>query len=476
MFGEWWIEDRDDLEDGSYELPERRVAGNLDADGSDGWTFETIGSVGSESLHAHIGSSSNHGLGGPAHIWGINAAGESFSLLNCYATRTTVRFGNVSEGTQVWRVNAIAEGTNLWVTPDTLVDRITVRFSDLAEWAADASKLGAEWDEVEDGIVLKVSLVPNDHEATVHDCPVLLTWQKSAPVTAGDFSVSLDASLGITSHMKLSEIAAAWLYPLGRLLSLLTLSEPQITSIRVRMADSEHNGHSEYFGLRLPQRERIQQAAHREQGPVGRQLDMMATRSDLEQIGLDFDSMLQAHFALEADDRMRDTLSHFLNSQTKGTANDIDEALRCLFNAIENYHTARFDDVAPDEPALADEIDRVVKCSARRHRGEIANRLKGRRQKSIKAKLQDFVDSCGQTAQRIPYDETALIEDACEARNELAHTNPTTANRWKRDEILRAMQWLMRHALLRELGLTDEQSDTLIHQAGRPFRQDMRRN
>ena len=99
---------------------------------------------------------------------------------------------------------------------------------------------------------------------------------------------------------------------------------------------------------------------------------------------------------------MRDTLSHFFNSQTKGTAGDVDEALRFLFNAIENHRRAQFEDTVPDEPGLAAEINRIVKRTENRHRSEIANRLKGQRQKSIKAKLQDFVDSCGQTANADP--------------------------------------------------------------------------
>ena len=470
MYGEWWIEDRDGLEDGSYELPERRVAGNLEADGSDNWRFETIGSIEGESLQDKIESNNGRGMGGPVHIWGVTAAGKSFSLLNCYTTQTTVQFGGVHEGSQVWRVNAIAETRDAWVTPDTPVDRITVQFGDLVAWASDLSQFGTDWDEIEGGIVLRVSLVPHDSEATIRGCPVLLSSQNSAPLTTGDYSVSLDASFSITDRTTLAEIAAVWLYPLRRLLSLLTLSETQIASISARLADSEHNGHFRHINLRLPQRESGVQVDHRQRSPAARQLDMMATRLDLEQYGLDFDSLLQKHFALEADERMRDTLSHLLNSQTKSAANDVDEALRYVFNAIENYHQARFDITVTDEPDLAAEIDRIVKLTCSRHRGEIGNRLKGQRYQSIKTKLQDFVDSCGQTAEHIAYDQSALIDDAHEARNELAHTNPTTANRGRRYYLLLALQWLMRHALLRELGLTTEQCDTLFQQRDGPFR------
>ena len=51
MSGQWWIEDRSDLPDGNYELPERTVAGTLNDSGDDKWSLDTIGSVSGQPLH-----------------------------------------------------------------------------------------------------------------------------------------------------------------------------------------------------------------------------------------------------------------------------------------------------------------------------------------------------------------------------------------------------------------------------------------
>ena len=473
MYGEWWIENRADLDGESYEPPAHRVAGNMEATGPDNWTFEAIGSVEGRSLHSKLPAEGVRGPGGPAHIWGINAEGKAFSLLNSYPWQTTVRFGGIGEGTQVWHVGAIVEASNAWVTPDTEIDRFWVDFRGLGEWAWDRSDrtIDSEWQD--DGTVvtaLTVSLVPRVTEATVHDSPVKLSWRRTAPLTtAGSFPVGIGTAFSINDRLRLSEIAEKWLYPLGRLLSLLTLAEAHITSINARLADSERNGPGQFVSIRLPQR--IQ---HNEEDQANRdhltRFDMMATLADLKQQDLDLGTLLQAHFALEADAKLRDTLTHFLDSQSKDD-NGPDDALRCLFNAIENYHSARFDGMIPDEPDLSAEIDQIVRKSSRDHRNEIAARLKNRRQKSMKAKLAEIVDSCGEAAQRVLYLHPELVDDAYQARNELAHTNPTTSNRWLRQQVLQNLQWLMRHALLRELGLTASQADSIFRLTGRPFSQ-----
>ena len=469
MYGEWWVEDREDLDGDSYEPPEHRVAGYLEATGPDNWTLETIGSVEGRSLHSQL--STDGRPSGPVHIWGVNAQGEKFSLLNCYPWRTTVRFGSYSEGTQSWRMGAIVEAPSAWVTPDDEVDRAEVDFKDLAEWAWERSDNATDWEFQDEGVELTVSLVPRAMDATVQGCPVKLSWGLTAPLTSGSFPVDLHSAFSIDERFKLSEVAEKWLYPLGRLLSLLTLTEAHITSIDARLADSERNGHWQYAKIRLPQRLRDDQQDREDRDPLARQLDMMATRADLEQHGLDLESLLQAHFTLEADPKLRDTLTHLLDSQTKDDNNDPDEALRCLFNAVENYHSARFDGTVADEPALAAEIDQIIGTTSLTNRNEIAARLKGGRQKSMKVKLTEVVDSCGEAARRVLDHHPDLVEHAYRARNEISHTNPTTSRRWLRQIVRRDLRWLMRHVLLRELGLTANQADAIYRLIGRPFSQ-----
>ena len=468
MYGEWWIADRQDLQGEPYEPPAHRVAGNLDATDSDNWTFETIGSVDGRSLHSHAFAVDDSELDGPAHIWGINAEGKAFSLLNSYPWQTTIMFGGFGEGTQEWLVGAIVEASDAWVTPDTEIDSFRVDFRDLGEWAWGQPDRGIQWEEQDDGIVLTIRLVPRVTEATVHDILVELSCYRTAPLTTGSFSVDIGADLTINDRLKLSDIAEQWVYPLGRMLSLLTLTEAHITSINARIVDRELNGRQQHISVRLPQRIRDSEEDYANRHPLKRQRDMMATLADLTQQGLDLGALLQAHFDTEADPKLRDTLTHFLDSQRQND-NGPDDALRRLFNSIENYHSARFDGTIPDEPSLTSEIDQIVRKTSRNNRNEVAARLKNRRQKSMKAKLAEIVDSCGEAAQRVLYYHPRLVDDAYEVRNELAHTNPTTSNQWRRQQVLRSLQWLMRHTLLRELGLTTNQADAIFQLTGRPF-------
>lgn len=471
MYGEWWVEDRENLSGDSYEPPEHRVAGYLEATGPSNWTLETIGSVEGRSLQEHLSAQRSGGSNGPVHIWGVNAQGKAFSLLNCYPWQTTVRFGISGEGSQVWRMGAIVEASGAWVTPDEEIDHLSISYRDLAEWAWDRSDRVTDWDFQDDGIELTVSLVPRSIDASVRGHPVELSWGLTAPLKSGSFPVDTQAALSISDRLELSEIAEAWLYPLGRLLSLLTLTETHITSINARLADSEQDGYWRHVNIRLPQRIRSEPGDREDRDPLARQLDFMATRADLQEHGLDLEALLQAHIALEATPTLRDTLTHLLDSQNKDGDEGPDEALRCLLNAVENYHSARFDGAVQDEPDLAAEIDRIVKQSVQQHRNVIAWRLKGSNRKPFRAKLEELVQSCGEAADRVLYNHPDLVEHALQARNQLAHTNPTTSSRWLRQIVLRNLRWLMRHALLRELGLTVGEADAVFRLMGRPFSQ-----
>ena len=471
MYGEWWVEDRENLSDDSYEPPEHRVAGYLEATDPSNWTLETIGSVEGRPLQESLSAQRAGQSSGPMHIWGVNAQGNAFSLLNCYPWQTTVRFGRSGEGSQIWRMGAIVEASGAWVTPETEIDHLSIGYSDLAEWAWDRSDRVTDWDYQDDGIELTVSLVPRSIEATVRGHPVELAWGLTAPLKSGSFSVDTHGALSISDRLRLSEVAEMWLNPLERLLSLLTLTEAHVSSINARLADSEQDGHWRHLNVRLPQRIRSKMEDREDRDPLARQLDFMATRADLQEHDLDFEALLQAHFALEATPKLRDALTHLLDSQNKDGNEGPDDALRSLLNAVENYHSARFEGTVHDEPDLAAEIDRIIKQTVSQHRNEIARRLKGGNRKPFRAQLEELVQSCGEAAHRVLYKHPELVEHALQARNELAHTNPTTSSRWLRQIVLRNLRWLMRHALLRELGLTVDQADAVFRLVGQPFSQ-----
>ena len=470
MNGEWWIGDRADMPSVGYKPPEHTVSGTLNDSGADKWSLDTIGNVSGQSLLDRL-DGKNQLPAGPATIWGVNADMRAFSLLNCYTVQTIVHFGSLREGTERLQVGTIVEGDGIWVDSETLVDEIIIQYQDLAAWAWDRQERGAEPEFTDDGIILTISLIPNVEDARVHEYPIQLSWGREAPLTDGPINVKLSASFTITDALRIADIAEKWVFPLGQLLSLLTLSHCGISSVRGRIFNERVDGHAQYVNLRFQQTSARTGVDGGEQGPLGRQLDMLATRTALEEKGIHLTALLSAFLKLEENPKLRDALSHFLDSQARAEVHEVDEALRCLFNAFENLHAACFEGTVEDGEELGAVLKELVARAPVEHRNEVSLRLGRKKPKPIKRKLQDLVDNGGEVAARVLALRPELVADAGDARNEIAHANPRSASQWKRHLVLMDVQWLMRHAFLQLLGVQPSGCDDIFRQVGRPFSQ-----
>ena len=469
MSGQWWIEDRTELPEGNYELPEHTVAGTLNDADTDKWSLDTIGSVSGQSLYDRW-EGKEKSLG-PFTIWGLNADQQSLSLLNCYTTQARLLFGSPLEGAERWQVGTIVNGTGIWVNPDTCVDQVRIEYDDLAAWAWDRHERKVEPEFTDEGVILTISLIPIIEEVHTNDHLVRLSWGKQAPITDAPFQVNPAASLTISDRLTIADVAKKWAYPLGRLLSLLTLSQCSVTSVEARIANDQEGHKKKYVNLRLPQPNPRATEVEPRLGPIGRQLDMLATRTVLEEKGVDLTSLLSAFLGLEAEPKLCDALRHFLDSQACAESGELDEALRCLFNALDNLHDAQFESTVDDDHGLRAAIKELVARTPREHRDEVSRRLHVSRQKSIRQKLHDLVEHSGEAASRVLDLRPELIADAVQARNQIAHTNPRTASRWKRHFVLIDLQWLMRHAFLQLLGVKPPSCDSIFRQTGHPFSQ-----
>lgn len=471
MNGEWWVENRTSPPMGDYTPPEHTVAGTLSDSDTDKWSLDTIGNINTQSLSDSISDSFSRGPIHPATIWGINADQRSFSLLNCYTTTTTVHPGSLREGTQRWQVGTIIEGYGIWVEPEIVVDEINIEYQDLAMWAWDRKKGGVEPDFTDDGVILKISLIPNIEEALAHATPVQLSWQRNSPITDGPINVRPSATITISDTLKIAGIADKWVFPIGQLLSLLTVNYCGVTKVRARIANEQVNGRATYVDIRFQQAAACTSPGEKELDPHGRQLEMLATRTDLVAKGIDLTTLLSAFLKFQNNPKLSDALSHFLDSQAKAEVGEVDEALRCLFNAFENLHAVCFEGTIEDSGELGAALKTVIKATPVEYRDEISRRLGRKKPKPMGHKVQDLVDFCDETASRVLALRPRLITDASDARNEIAHANQSSASKWKRHLVLMDLQWLMRHAFLQLLGVQRSDCDDIFRLTGRPFSQ-----
>ncbi len=98
----------------------------------------------------------------------------------------------------------------------------------------------------------------------------------------------------------------------------------------------------------------------REPGVLMRQREMLATRICLQDKGVDLTALLGAFLELRENPKLSDALSHFLDSQARAETGELDEALRCLFNALDNLHEARFESTVEDGEGLEAAISELV--------------------------------------------------------------------------------------------------------------------
>ena len=466
--GEWWIENRADPPEGYREPPDHTVAGTLEDSGNDQWTLETIGGVGGQSLLERLGGKTE-ALSGPVTIWGVAADHRAFSLLNCYTTLTTVHFGSLREGTERWEVGTIVDGDGIWVDPDTVVDEITIDYQNLASWAWDRDERGAEPEFHEELSTLSISLINKVEEARARECPVHLLWGRSATISDGPINIWPSAHFKIVDSVRIADVADKWVFPIGQLLSLLALGQCSVASVQARISSELPDGRVKNINIRFPQSSVPSDEQDGKTSLLERQLEMPANRIALKEKGVDLAALLTAFFEFRENPRLSDALSHFLESQSRAKIGEVDEALRCLFNAFENFHAFRFEGGVEDGEALSAVLKELIETTPVEYRDEVALRLGRRRQKPPKQKLQDLVDICGETASRMLALRPELVADAKEARNEIAHANPKSASRWKRHTVLMDLQWLMRHALLQQLGVQPSDCDDLFLQEFRPF-------
>ena len=352
-----------------------------------------------------------------------------------------------------------------------MVDEITIEYQDLTAWAWERNERGMGPEFSEDGKVLSVPLAGKTEIAAPHDYQVRLLCGRRGTISDGPVTIRPFASLTIEDSLRIGEVAEKWVFPMGQLLSLLVLNHCGITSVMARISNEEAVEREKYVMLRFPQASVRTVDEESEPGPLGRQLDMLATRTVLEEKGLDLNALLSAFMDLKENSKLSDALFHFLDSQARAERGDVDEALRCLFNAFENLHSACFEGTVEDSEELKTVLQELISKTPVEHRGEVSLRLGKKRPKPIKHMLQDLVDICGETASRVLTPRPGLAERAGAARNEIAHSNPMSASRWQRHLVLMDLQWLMRHAFLQQLGVQPSECDDIFRQVGRPFSQ-----
>ena len=459
MYGEWWIETRK-RPPKNYKPPKHTVAGDLLADGMSDWTLETIGSLTAEPIGQLMASRAVKTEDDLVTIRGTDNAGKSYSLLGCYDSQSIMQSSSIREGVQRWAVNTIVEGNGIWVDTDSEVEEVILSFRDLAAWATDVRNPPFDIDD--NAQVVSFQLEWNDEESLMQGYPVRLRHGFNWSSSDSRFVADASASITISDTLTLQQVAERWIRPINDLMSLLAMRPSFPISIRAHLLERFGRERPIEINIRIPQALDNVDEVDAEKGVGSRQLEMLATRVGLQEVGVTFEALLGGWFAVRANDRLRVAFERLADSQAKTSGFSFDDSLLHACNGLESLHAACFDGSESVDAETKEILTRLQDVVPDSHKDLFSNRLATTRYKSFMKKADEVAQSCGDTGRAILEAYPNLVTDINKFRTRAAHANTKPRNATGQIDVLIGSQWLLRHSLLRALGIATAKCDAII--------------
>jgi len=457
MYGEWWIETR---KRPNLRPPRRTAAGNLLDEGMSGWRLETIGPIGPGTIHDPFGNEVDEFFRQAHTIHGCDSENKMYSLLDCVLTDGRMQAPSVRGGVHHWRVGIIVAGTGVMVTPEAEIDQIDIRISDLELWAADARQRDFDHDPSAQNLSLDVQT--HERWARIGDHELKVRWGRAWSANSARITASSDAVVQVAGPLKLLEINESWVRPVTRLVSLLTAQPVYVTAIQARLAQRDEYGHGVYVDVRIPQPIEEQPSPEPAADKAAQQIEMLASRRDLEDSSIDIEKLLASYFKVQADDNLRDALRHLIDSQAKTSGFRFDDSLLYGFNSFESYHGAVHEGGEAVGRDVAKLYDDLMCHVPRKHKALVKDRLNKKPPKSFLQMLDDVMSDCGATATTIRSAHPDVARSLRDLRNTIAHTNQGNLDLRERVDLLSTLHWIMRRVLLQAFGIPSDACDQLL--------------
>ena len=275
------------------------------------------------------------------------------------------------------------------------------------------------------------------------------SWSSTHNSAGKSVSFTPSATISIEGNQPIGEIQEQWLWPMRKLFSLFSMRPCVVDQVNARVLEP-HNGDNTcdedraWLEVRFPQALNDDHASTGDSDPLDSH-EMLATVAALAEAGVGFDRLLPVF------------LDTFHNSWA-------DTALECLVASQEKQRGFVFDDM------LLFAVKGIESLNAHHH----ATDPQGSTPRiPTLTMVTGYLDTCGSTADAIPQAHPDIAEAIKEARDAVAHPRVKLQNTYYQVALLNAVQWLLRHGLLRAIGLTSSACDTIITK-NFVFRREMR--
>ncbi|MYJ75740.1 MAG: hypothetical protein F4089_11840 [Gammaproteobacteria bacterium] len=456
MLGTWWLSSEYGDDDGPAEL---RMPGEFNPANTDAFTLTVAGSL----LNDDDSSLEEVHYSHPA-IHGKTVDAKAISLLNVRRVQSRTTFSRSDDLTgpaeERWLCNLHSEGI-LHIEPTSILQKVALDFDVTTAWA-NAFRDNAHGD---------FSVV--DSESQTFRAPE--PWQRSTSIDgvtvslmrgwtwSYDFSTSFQASQAASFELEgsisVNELRRRWIAPLQGLMSFISVRPARLGSITGYVqVDGEPDGVGVDIHLSEP---KFITEYDEAPGP----LDLLATRQQLEKAGLSVDELIKAWFDLYFSARL--PLVYLLSADLPHIYSETRAHFACM--ALEAFHNQFMDTKRwpPDfHAALVDKIlnglDGVDLAAEEIE--WVKQRLRDGNNKGQIRKIREVFEYAASTSNAIQYVWPGFDQLVRSQRNKSAHPQESSGNdgsvsAWATKT---GLQWILRHAYLRQLGIESESISTLM--------------
>ena len=418
------------LTHGHFSRCELTTIGDLDAEASMTW-------LSGEPPKLHV-------------IWGVDINLKKWSL---FEAQQTSGYPSSDPAVRIvrTRVGWYATGS-AWLTPESEVERVSIEFEGLDEWAAPPGDDNSYAPDQDTNVFAPPDLVIESVE--IDGATVSLIRRPNVAFSSHGYHARRKTSIEIVGTLQLGRVFDEWVDPLRLLLEFLTGTQARVTVVKAKCSGIDEPLNLD-FNL-------VQD--HNEPNTTPRSHDFVAPLAALTDVGVCFSTLIKNYWKLLGEQRHQAVLGYLRVSQKIGRPSLV--SLLDAFKAVECYHNFDFDKRSLSRVEHRNRVREVVESAPEQYKEWVEEQLQDKNSKSLREQLKEVVENASATSQKIEDAWPGIFELACECRNEVAHGRASTSRDFPRDchASAVALHWVLRHVYLTKLGVDSADANRMLQQ------------
>jgi hypothetical protein len=391
-------------------------------------------------------------LGGPATpLLHGRSLGRCFTLLDCQLRRERV-FGG---GTHLQIFSpVILIGERNFPTDDVCFDRACLRLDNLNAFA---NRRTLEYSRSEGND--KRTVVFNKPPDLQADMPGgRLRLGRRSRITSGFDRAEVSSMefflLELQDELALDNLLYSYVRPLQQLLSLATAEECNFYELEVARDRDRGENYWHYYQVHLWRRE-----VHAGSRNVANPNMRFSLKSTLGRPEVTFSEVIPRWFAIQ--EKYGSVLD--LVFSLRSGIGYLESQIFAIASSLEGMHRKLFPGAAKRTPEHRERLEAIIASAPQEHKEWLSRALVRSHEPSFANRVHDLVNYAGPAVASLLGDVDEWTKMVGRARNDVGHAKGIeTTDVLAKVRLMRSIQMLAEFVLLRELGLTQDQCDSLL--------------